>query len=148
MGGSGKLLLQTGNQVRDNAKITLSGGTIQRAAGVSEVFGDLNVTASSLLDFGTGSVGTLSFGSYTPSSLLTVQNFLPGSKLQFTSTISSTDLNNTSLFQFSNGFTTSTEGSYFTITAIPEPSTYVAALGLLGLMLWSLRRRGGERHTV
>jgi hypothetical protein len=28
-----------------------------------------------------------------------------------------------------------------TITAIPEPSTYVAAIGLLALMLWSLRRR-------
>jgi hypothetical protein len=28
-----------------------------------------------------------------------------------------------------------------TITAIPEPSTYVGAIGLLALMLWSLRRR-------
>ena len=27
------------------------------------------------------------------------------------------------------------------ITAIPEPSTYLAAIGLLGLMLWPLRRR-------
>jgi hypothetical protein len=31
--------------------------------------------------------------------------------------------------------------STFTITAIPEPSTYVAAIGLLALMLWPLRRR-------
>jgi hypothetical protein len=31
--------------------------------------------------------------------------------------------------------------STFTTTAIPEPSTYVAALGLLALMLWPLRRR-------
>jgi hypothetical protein len=28
-----------------------------------------------------------------------------------------------------------------TITAIPEPSTYVAAIALLALMLWPLRRR-------
>jgi hypothetical protein len=72
---------------------------------------------------------------------LTVQNFLPGNKLQFGNTISSTDLNNTSLFQFSNGFTTGTESGFFTITAIPEPSTYVAAIALLALMLWPLRRR-------
>ncbi|MBJ7326387.1 MAG: PEP-CTERM sorting domain-containing protein [Chthoniobacterales bacterium] len=26
------------------------------------------------------------------------------------------------------------------MTAIPEPSTYLAALGLLALMLWPLRR--------
>jgi hypothetical protein len=32
-------------------------------------------------------------------------------------------------------------GSTFTITAMPEPSTYVAAIGLLALMLWPLRRR-------
>jgi hypothetical protein len=28
-----------------------------------------------------------------------------------------------------------------TTTAIPEPSTYVAAIGLLALMLWPSRRR-------
>ncbi len=29
----------------------------------------------------------------------------------------------------------------FTITAIPEPSTYLAAAGLLSLMLWPSRKR-------
>ncbi len=32
-------------------------------------------------------------------------------------------------------------GCAFTITAIPEPSTYLAAAGLLGLMLWPSRKR-------
>jgi hypothetical protein len=36
-------------------------------------------------------------------------------------------------------------GSTFTIAAIPEPSTYVAAIGLLALMLWPLRRRLGVK---
>jgi len=33
------------------------------------------------------------------------------------------------------------DGTTFTITAIPEPSTYLAAAGLLALMLWPSRRR-------
>ena len=140
-----KLLLSTSDQVRDFAGVTLSGGTIQRGSGVSEVFGNLNLTAASFLDFGTGDTGTLRFGTYTASSLLTVQNFLPGNKLQFAAGFNSAllptagNLSNAN-FSFSNGFTTGTEGGFFTITAIPEPSTYAAALGVLGLMLWSQRR--------
>ena len=141
IGSSGKLLLSTSDQVRDNAAITLSGGTIQRTGGVSEVFGNLNLTTASFIDFGTGATGTLRFGTYTPSSLLTVQNFLPGNKLQFGTTLTEGQLNNPTLFAFSNGFTTGTEGGFFTITAIPEPSTYVAAAGLLAMFLWPVRRR-------
>jgi hypothetical protein len=141
VGASGKLLLQSSDQVRDNASITLSGGTIQRAGGVSEVFGNLNLTTASFIDYGTGATGALRFGTYTPGSLLTVLNFLPGNKLQFGSTLTEAQLNNASLFSFSSGFTTGTEGGFFTITAIPEPSTYLAAAGLLALFLWPVRRR-------
>lgn len=136
-----KLLLQTSDQVRDNAAVTLSGGTIQRASGVNEVFGKLTLNSASFLDYGTGAVGTLRFAeSYTPSALLTVQNFLPGNKLQFGSTLTQAQLDNPSFFAFSNGFTTSTEDGFFTITAIPEPSTYLAAAGLIALLLYSFRR--------
>jgi autotransporter-associated beta strand protein len=135
------LLLSRSDQVNNSASVTLSGGTITRGSGVSEVFGDLNLTDASFLNFGTGTAGTMTFGTYTPSALLTINNFGPGNKLQFGNTISSMDLNNTNLFQFSNGFTTGTESGTFTITAIPEPSTYLAAAGLLALMLWPSRHR-------
>ena len=54
-------------------------------------------------------------------------------------------ITNSSFFSFTNGGIASTswyEGaSTFTITAIPKPSTYVAAIGLLAFMLWPLRHR-------
>lgn len=138
-----KLLLSGSNQVASSGgqTVTLSGGTIQRASGVSEVFGNLNLTTASFLDFGSGSTGTMSFGTYTPSSLLTVNNFFQGNTLTF-----GTDLTSTiggALFSFDNAFTSSWNSgtSTFTITAIPEPSTYVAVAGLLAVFLWPVRRR-------
>ena len=141
------LLLSSSGNVANTSVVTLSGGTIRRGGNVSEVFGNLNVSAVSFLDFGAANAaGTLSFGTYTESALLTVQNFLPGNKLQFASGFNSAllptggNLSNEN-FSFSNGFTTGTEDGYFTITAIPEPSTVLAALGLAGLLLWPARRR-------
>ncbi|MBJ7260220.1 MAG: hypothetical protein JHD33_11845, partial [Chthoniobacterales bacterium] len=134
------LLLSANNQVANTTTVTLSGGTIQRGSGVSEVFGNLNLTEASFLDFGTGDVGTLSFGTYAPTSLLTVQNFLPGNTLTFGSDLSST-INNPSNFSFSGNFTSSYSGSTFTITAIPEASTWIAVAGMIGLFYWPARKR-------
>ena len=138
---SATLLVSQNNQVNDSAAVTLSGGTIQRASGVSEVFGDLNITAASFLNFGSGTAGNLQFQSYTNtgSALVTVQNFFQGNSLQFAS--ATFNSGNLAQFSFDNGYTTSIGGGYFTITAIPEPSTVIAAAGLLGLMLWPIRRR-------
>jgi len=136
------LLLARSDQVNDAATVTLSGGTIRRGGHVSEVFGDLNLTAASFLDYGAASAaGLLRFGTYTPGSLLTVLNFLPGNKLQFGNTLTQEQLDNGDLFAFSNAFASGIEGGVFTITAIPEPSTYAAAAGLLILGVWSWRRR-------
>jgi autotransporter-associated beta strand protein len=142
------LLISQSNQVNNSAAVTLSGGTITRGSGVSETFGALNITGSGILDFGMGSVGNLTFGTYqgnaqTESALLTINNFLPGNTFTFNSTSFSQGSIN-SYFQFGTGFvdySLSNTGSTFTITAIPEPSTYVAAIGLLALMLWPLRHR-------
>jgi hypothetical protein len=135
-------LIAKDNQVSDTALVTLSGGTIQRASGVSETFGDLNLTQDSFLDFGSGTEGNLTFGTYEPTEyLLTVNNFSLGNRLIFGSDLTGS-INNTSLFRFNGGFTSDWNGSTFTvISAIPEPSTYVAAIGLLALMLWPLRQR-------
>jgi hypothetical protein len=134
------LLVSQSNQVNDNAAVTLSGGTIQRASGVSEVFGNLNITAASFLNFGSGTAGNLQFQSYTntDSALVTVQSFFQGNSLQFAS--ATFNAGNLAQFSFDNGYTTSIQGDYFTITAIPEPSTVLAAIGLTALMLWPSRR--------
>jgi autotransporter-associated beta strand protein len=135
------LILSQSSQVNNSAVVTLSGGTIQRGSGVSEVFGNLNVSSASFLDFGNGATGALSFGLYTGSALLTVNNFFEGNVLTFGNDLSGS-IGNTNSFQFDNAFTSSwNQGtSTFTITAIPEPSTYFAAVGVLGLLLLSMRR--------
>ena len=148
------LLISQSNQVNNSATVSLSGGTISRGSGVSEVFGALTVSGSSILDFGSGTSGSLAFGAYTPSSLLTLNNFFGGNVLSFNSDLTgsiavgtydtTSFLSGDGLFQInsiSGGFTTSYSGGTFTITAIPEPSTYAAAIGLLGLMLWPSRKR-------
>jgi fibronectin-binding autotransporter adhesin len=141
------LLISQAGQVNDSASISLSGGTIRTATGVSEVFGNLSVTGSGLLDFGTTSyanANTISFGTYTPSALLTIDNFNFGSTLIFKSNLTDAILGN-SFATFSSGgianYSWDDDSSTFTITAIPEPSTYLAAAGLLSLMLWPSRKR-------
>jgi hypothetical protein len=140
------LLVSQSNQINNAATVSLTGGTIRTAGGVSEVFGNLSVTGSSFLDFGASyaTPSSMSFGTYTPSSLLTLNNFNFGSTLVFKSDLSSS-ITNSSLFTFNNGgigsYSWNAGSSTFTITAIPEPSTCLAAAGLLGAMLWPSRRR-------
>jgi hypothetical protein len=145
------LLLSQSGQVSDTAAVTLSGGTIQRASGVSEVFGSLNLTASSFLDFSGATAGTIEFSgiSYTPSALLVlnIANFTQGNSLVFqtTSNLSVTGFT----FSGSGGFGSSSfNGTTFTITAIPEPSTLVAGGALLLGLAFSALRRPNRKGTI
>ncbi|MEI7864121.1 MAG: autotransporter-associated beta strand repeat-containing protein, partial [Chthoniobacterales bacterium] len=138
------LLISQSHQVNNSATVTLSGGTIQTASGVTETFGALNLTTGSFLNFGAvyGSGSSMNFGAYTATQQLSINNFDFGSTLTFGSDLTSS-INNSSLFTFTNGGISSSSwnGSTFTITAIPETSTYVAVLGLLALCALPLARR-------
>lgn len=149
------LLVGQSNQLSTAATITLSGGTIERGGGVSEVFGALNLTGASTIDFGSGTAGTLEFGDYegdtTPSHQLTIDSFLAGNTLIFGSDLSSyiattyTGTGFTSAYfninSLSGGFHSNWNGNQFTITAIPEPVSMTAAAALLALTGWSATRR-------
>jgi autotransporter-associated beta strand protein len=141
------LLLSQSEQVKDTAGVTLSGGTIQRVGGVSEVFGTLNVITASVINFGSGAGGTITFSGldYTPSALLSLQlfNFTQGNSLVINNT---SDWGDPELpgsgftFGGTGGFGSySFSGGTFTITAIPEPSTYLATIGLALLLLVQAR---------
>jgi fibronectin-binding autotransporter adhesin len=165
------LLLSKSEQVANTSAVTLSGGTITRGSGVNETFGTLNITGGSTLDNTSGTAGTLRFGVYegglTPGvgDKLTINGFSLGNVLIFGNNIGSTDgglgllptsggvndgFFDNSYFAF-NGMEASSFGGFrtswnsgtstFTITSVPEPSTYVAAAGLLALMGWPMRRR-------
>lgn len=131
------LLVARSNQVNDVASISLSGGTITRGAGVSETFGNLTVSGSGFIDFGTGATGELRFGTYTPSALVTVNNFLPGNRLVFVGSNLSGSIDNTSLFSFQGAFSSAWNSGTgtFTITAIPEPSAWLATLFVVLIFL-------------
>ena len=150
VGAGARLLLSQSNQLNDGATVSLSGGTITRGTGVSEVFGSLNVSASSALDFSSGTAGNLAFGTYeentTPSAVLAINNFLPGNSFTFNNALFAADGSNIgSYFSFGAGYINSSITDHgtntFTITAIPEPSTYAAAAALVGLMSWPSRWR-------
>ncbi len=138
---SATLEIRAAGSVNDSAGITLAGGRILRGAAVSETFGALTLSANSTIDFGSSAAGALNFGAYTGGGKkLTVSNFLQGNVLTFSTDLSSS-INTPSLFSFDNAFASSWNGSTFTITAVPEPSTVIAGLIFLGFAACRERKR-------
>jgi fibronectin-binding autotransporter adhesin len=143
VGSGATLLISTSHQVANTSDVTLSGGTIKLGSGASETFDNLTVSSDSFLDFNNAAGVNMSFNAYTPTAKITVNNFTGLSTLVFKSDMT-TFVTNSAYFSFTNGYSSASWNSgtsTFTITAVPEPSTVLAALGLTSLMLWPSRRR-------
>lgn len=153
----GTLLLGANDQIKNTATITLAGGTFSKGAfneGApnSAGAGALSLTsAGSHVDFGTGTGGVLSFASFNPgANTLLIDNWtgtvnMPGGtdRLIFNSSQAG-NLNNFSFTGYAAGATQFDLGGGFyeiTPTAVPEPSTYAAALLALGAIGYNQQRR-------
>lgn len=156
----GTLLLGASNQINDSATMTLAGGTFVKGdfsegSNATAGVGALTLTATgSHLDFGAGTTGTLTFSSFTPGSFkLTIDNWSgTANTLGSPSTdrlIFNTDQTaNLASFAFTGYLDGARQfdlgGGYYEVTptAVPEPSTYVAAaFSALAAVTVVLRRR-------
>jgi fibronectin-binding autotransporter adhesin len=162
----GTLLLGGNDQINDSATMSLGGGTFAKgdfnegtasAVGV----GALTLTASSHIDFGTGTVGVLTFASLNASTFtLTIDNWTGNSNTVGSGStdrliFNSDQASNLSSFFFTGygagGVEFNLGGGYWeVVAAVPEPSTWiVAALSLAALGYYHVRRRWGvcnQRH--
>ena len=160
---AGTLLLGADNEINDVASITLNAGTIAKgnfSEGTAATVGMGALTlvaAGSNLDFGTGTVGVLSFSSFISNAEILVIDGWTGNvntmgtsstdRLIFNSS-QSANLNNFAFSGFSNAAQFSLGNGFYEITpltAVPEPSTYAAgALSLLAVAFHQRRklRRG------
>ena len=154
----GTLLLGANNQINNTAPMTLAGGTFAKgnfsegttsSAGV----GALTLTApGSHIDFGTGTVGTLSFSSFTSNgNILTIDNWTgtaatvgtPSTdRLIFDVAPSTSDLANFSFTGYGPGaFSVDLGNGFFEVVPVPEPSTWIGAGLSVAVLGFSLLRR-------
>ncbi|MDQ6626489.1 MAG: autotransporter-associated beta strand repeat-containing protein, partial [Verrucomicrobiota bacterium] len=164
----GTLLLGANDQIKNTAAITLAGGTFAKGnftegTATTPGVGALTLTAAgSHLDFGTGTVGTLNFASFSPGAFtLTVDNWTgsintignSGTDRLIFDISQSGNLNNFSFTGYGAGATEIALGNGYyeitPITAAPEPSTYVAALlSAAAAGYHFLRRRRAARSAA
>ena len=156
----GTLMLGANDQINNTATVTLAGGTFGKGnfsegTEASLGLGALTLTASSSqIDFGSGTVGVLTFASFNPSSFaLTIANWTgtvgaEGDGSTDRLIFGSSQAANLSSFAF-NGYGPGAMqfdlgNGYYEITpvsAVPEPSTYVAAALALATIAFQQMRR-------
>lgn len=143
--GSGASLTLGAGFTNTDLKITLAGGTLN-LAGYTGTLGNLNITANSIVDFGSGVGSTLDVQSLSfASTLLTLSiNNWVDTQDYFYSTTSPGPQGFTPMNQVVfNGYTgNDSRWQNFDrqITPVPEPSTYGALLFAAGLALTGYRR--------
>jgi fibronectin-binding autotransporter adhesin len=151
----GTLLLGADNQINNSATMALGEGTFAKgnfSEGSTSTagLGALTLVAvGAHLDFGTGTVGTLTFASFDPNGfVLTIDNWTSGmaDRLIF----GSDQTSNLSSFSFTGYDAGAVEfslgGGFYEVTAagvapVPEPSTYGAGALALTALVYHQRRR-------
>ncbi len=125
-----------------------SGSALVMAGGANQI-GNLSVTASSAIDFGTGSSTLNVTSSVSGSGTLTIENWTAGVDY-FYSTTMPTDLANIDFVGYSPGATATWDSAdgFYVITPVPEPPAYGAVFMLIGLCGIALRRLHGPRRTA
>jgi autotransporter-associated beta strand protein len=167
----GTLALTASNVINNGANVNLGGGTF-KTGGFSEGdiatvgLGPLNVSAGSVIDFGTGGASQLLFaglGTHTAGTSLSITNWStpssstdPGNdrflfagdenaRLAFNSAFAATDIS----FNGAAGFATvQVDAGHFEV--IPEPSSLLlttVACGLLGLRRRSREKKASSRSS-
>ena len=143
----GTLLLGASNQINNSATMNLAGGTFAKgnfAEGTTSAvgIGALTLSAGSHIDFGTGTVGILTFASLNPATFtLTIDNWT-GNSAQVGSAstdrliFNSDQASNLNSFLFTGygagGIEFNLGGGFWeVVAAVPEPSTWF--VGVLGL---------------
>lgn len=151
------LFLGANNQINNVATITLGGGTFRRGnfsegSASSAGAGTLSLSSSgSHLDFGTGTVGILTFANFAPGTFsLTIDNWsglaaTMGSGTTDRLIFASNQSGNLGSFNFT-GFGPGAvqfalPGGYYEITPVPEAGTYFSGSIVLGLILLHHRKQ-------
>jgi autotransporter-associated beta strand protein len=151
------LYLGANNQINNTAQIILAGGTFRRGNFSEGTFGSagagiLSLTAAgSHLDFGTGTVGILTFASFASGgNTLTIDNWTGtagtvGTSLTDRLIFAASQTSNLGSFNFTGFGTGAVQidlgNGYFEVTPVPEAGTYFSGAIVLALILLHHRKQ-------
>jgi fibronectin-binding autotransporter adhesin len=163
----GTLLLGASNQINNTAAVNIDGGTLAKgnfSEGAADApgMGALTlISDGSHLDFGTGTVGVMTFAAFTPGSFtLTIDNWTGAIGAMGSGTTDrlvfaldqAANLGSFSFTGYSGAMEIPLTGGYYEIVpaaAVPEASTWIAAglaVGVVGLHFF--RRLRPRRRTA